>query len=1004
MEQLTSSRAGEKKSADLFAEEVLLSLPSRYALCGQLFRNPLEQLAQPAESLPCKLQHFAVKHVAGLEGRLPSGELLRIIPRRTATRIDADLLLLVPGAVQPSEVAAALGRGEGTWLAPASAKAGDETLAQAGQRTRQVIASWKDAFTIREGRLPARPDESLPGLRRPQVGAIHAALAHATRSTDPATIVMPTGTGKTETMLALEVVQSIDRLLVVVPNDALRDQIADKFLSLGVLKRQGCLAPTAAYPVVLRLAHRPRTVAEVDELFGRANVVVTTIQIAGQAAAEIQERIALRASRLFIDEVHHIAARTWAEFRSLFEHRGVPIIQFTATPFREDGRRVDGEFIYTYPLRKAQGEGYFKPIRFEAVFGLDQAETDEAIMAKLGEVLAADLEAGRNHLAIVRCRTIERAKQLHERYAARFPEYAPLLVHSQLTARERRERLAALGRFDRRVVVCVDMLGEGFDLPELKIAAIHDHHKSIAVTIQFVGRLTRPDPLLGDATVIANTGIDDIDRALAKLYAEDADWNALVEALSTSNIERQVRRSEMLKGFVGDIQDIPLQTLDPSMNAFVYTTKCTSWDPHRAEDLFEHGTFLGMKVNQAKRVAVFVTREESQARWTAAGHAVNVAWNLHLLHWDEAKNLLFINSSAKGPFDKLATAVCGEGARRVTGDDVFRAMHDFKRLIIRNLGLTHQQGRGVRYSMFMGVDVAEGLDSAKAQGRIKNNAFAAGFVDGVPATLGCSTKGKFWSFAPVRDLTDWVDWCHGVGNAVTDTSLTTDNVFKGAMRPRQIRERPEVPPVAIHWPESLLLQFEERVQIGFGGKKTSFAECDIELVSHERIGPLQFRVKSDTDEAVFEIVFADAGACYPQREGLQATVIIGNKEMSLSEFFGDDAPQIDFGDGSLLIYSHLYSLPDGQSLPPYDRAKLEAWDWSAANIRRESQGIEKHADSIQRLVIDRLLEDQELDIVFDDDGSGEIADVVTMRIGENLVTVTVFRRRIGTLVEIDLSR
>jgi hypothetical protein len=61
------------------------------------------------------------------------------------------------------------------------------------------------------------------------------------------------------------------------------------------------------------------------------------------------------------------------------------VIQFTATPFREDGGRVDGEFIYTYPLKKAQQEGYFKPIRFEAVFGLDQPDADQAIIDKLGE-------------------------------------------------------------------------------------------------------------------------------------------------------------------------------------------------------------------------------------------------------------------------------------------------------------------------------------------------------------------------------------------------------------------------------------------------------------------------------------------------------------------------------------------------------------------------------------------------------------------------------------------
>ena len=37
-------------------------------------------------------------------------------------------------------------------------------------------------------------------------------------------------------------------------------------------------------------------------------------------------------------------------------------------------------------LKKAQQEGYFKPIRFEAVFGLDQLDADQAIIDKMGEI------------------------------------------------------------------------------------------------------------------------------------------------------------------------------------------------------------------------------------------------------------------------------------------------------------------------------------------------------------------------------------------------------------------------------------------------------------------------------------------------------------------------------------------------------------------------------------------------------------------------------------------
>ena len=37
---------------------------------------------------------------------------------------------------------------------------------------------------------------------------------------------------------------------------------------------------------------------------------------------------------------------------------------------------------------------------------------------------------------------------------------------------------------ESRIVVCVDMLGEGFDLPELKIAAFHDIRRTLAVAPQ----------------------------------------------------------------------------------------------------------------------------------------------------------------------------------------------------------------------------------------------------------------------------------------------------------------------------------------------------------------------------------------------------------------------------------------------------------------------------------------------------------------------------------------
>ena len=63
------------------------------------------------------------------------------------------------------------------------------------------------------------------------------------------------------------------------------------------------------------------------------------------------------------------------------------------------------------------------------------------------------------------------------------------------------------------------------------------------------------------------------------------------------------------------------------------------------------------------------------------------------------------------------------------------------------------------------------------------------------------------------------------------------------------------------------------------------------------------------------------------------------------------------------------------------------------NIRKESQTALKHPDSIQRRVLDTILDpayDPHFEIVFDDDGAGEAADVVCVRIAGNRVLVHLY--------------
>ncbi len=347
---------------------------------------------------------------------------------------------------------------------------------------------------------------------------------------------------------------------------------------------------------------------------------------------------------------------------------------------------------------------------------------------------------------------------------------------------------------------------------------------------------------------------------------------------------------------------------------------------------------------------------------------------------------LYLSSTGGMVSDNLAKAICGQDTTRVRDQNVFRCFYEFKQLVIRNLGMTYRQGGGTRYSMLMGIDVSDGIDSLMRTERIQNNIFGSGFEDGEPRTLGCSIKGKFWSQARVHDLTDWTRWCHRIGALLTNESIPVSAAFASAMRPQQITERPDAHPLVIYWPMSVLFSYEERVEIYLAGVVYPLAECDLVLKNNERTGPLGFHVRGGDQEASFEVRFRGNEAAYPQIAGAPCAIKTCRGVESSSEFFADDAPQIDFGDGSFLIYSHLYVPPAEIDLKPVMEETLAAWDWSGTDLRVESQGLERRPDFIQYRVIQELRKD-DFDIIFDDDGTGEFADIIAIKVRETVVEV-----------------
>jgi superfamily II DNA or RNA helicase len=880
-------------------------------------------------------------------------------------------------------------------------------------RRAEILESWRGAFSfVEEGKAG-----HLDGLRAPQVGAIHTVYGHWTTSSETATIVMPTGTGKTEVMLAVLVSQCCDRLLVVVPTDALRTQIGERFLSHGILKRIGAIAESACYPIVGLLRNRPKSTEEVDTWFEKCNVVITTMNIAGQCSPEVQQRMAFWCSHLFIDEAHHIGADTWAAFREHFKSK--PILQFTATPFRNDERLVDGKIIFNYPLKKALEEGYFKPIHFNPVEEYDPLMMDRRVVQQAVAQLEEDLDAGFNHILMARVESIKRAAEIYELYA-KYPQFNPVQLHSEITREERERVRAQIFAGETRIIVCVDMLGEGFDLPELKIAAFHDIKKSLPITLQLTGRFTRARNDLGSPTVIANIGDAETRDELHKLYSQDADWNSLLPKSSETVIHRQVELLEFLQGFKDKPRDFPLQNLRPTLYTTVFKTEnCTTWRPEKFEEGLENKDtiqHLEKYINREKDTLVILLARKLPVDWADIQDIYSLEWELIVVFWDRDQKLLFINSSGcKSYFRKLAQAIMGkEGVIPIKDRDLVRSFSGITRLRLQNIGVRRLPGGNITYSMYAGPDVLPGLSTSQKSKSSACNMSGAGYEGGQRVSLGCSTAGRVWARTP-RNLSGVIEGCRHVGRKILDTSINPDKVLSGMLIPKIIKERPKKIPIGIEWPELFTMEPEASIYFLLQREKAKnrlpLFQTDIRLLNPSENGALEFEVVSDAEEIsrVFSLSIHSSG--YSISGGSSLSILHGGYERSLKTFFEDHPPIIWFHDGSFLEGNRYVELPMPEE--KFDLEKIDAsWDWSGVDIHKESQydrrkapPLLKEVDSIQYSVIQRMIEKKVYSLVFDDDDTGESADVVCVKDHKDRLEVEFYHckyakgKEVGTRVE-----
>jgi superfamily II DNA or RNA helicase len=179
---------------------------------------------------------------------------------------------------------------------------------------------------------------------------------------------------------------------------------------------------------------------------------------------------------ILMDEAHHSPARTWDEILRAFPEAMKLLV--TATPFRRDKKEIKGAFIFDYPVRQAYEDHVFGHIEFRPLEDNGPLQNDINIAQVAEGILVADRESGFDHFLMVRTDLKTRAVELEKLYK-NHTELRLRRVDSSRSPKYVRQTLEALKNSELDGIIAVDMLGEGFDFPNLKIGAVHSPHSRL---------------------------------------------------------------------------------------------------------------------------------------------------------------------------------------------------------------------------------------------------------------------------------------------------------------------------------------------------------------------------------------------------------------------------------------------------------------------------------------------------------------------------------------------
>lgn len=851
-------------------------------------------------------------------------------------------------------------------------------------------------------RYPLAIDDT-PGLRDAQAGAIHSIGAHFCRFTGSAIIVMPTGSGKTAVLMMSPFLLRSKRVMVVTPSRLVRSQIFEEFSKLNLLKKIGVLSEGVPAPSVMEMKSRIESL-EMWEECRKADVVIGTPNGMSPAYSAIPAPPDDLFDLLLIDEAHHSPARTWKGTLEAFPN--AKRILFTATPFRKDKKEIKGKVVFEYSIRRAYEDGIFGEIKYVPVVPGADKSSDLAICEVAERTLKQDRADGLNHSIMVRTDTKKRASELSEIYSAN-TSLQLRVIHSGHSYRHIKSSIKKLKQGDLDGIICVDMLGEGFDYPNLKIAAIHAPHKSLEVTLQFIGRFARTssnDSGLGVAKFLAVP--TEIEIESKKLYDEGAIWQELITNLSETSISREVSVREAIESFnppsvVSTItEDISLYALHPYTHVKVYQT--TEIVNIENEVTFPPNlSIVYQRISPDLNSAVYITVETQIPKWTDLEDFRGSEYDLFVIYADPESNLLFINASRKSDslYEEIARQLSPEGHKILPLSKINRVLINLQNPAFFNIGMKNRvlNSSLESYRIITGTRAQDAIRRSDSQLYHRGHVFGKAEENDVRVTIGYSSASKVWANRYAR-IPELIDWCATLASKLNiDTFVSTSSRLDLLSVGQEITTIPsEV--VCASLSE---LSFRQPLKVEYldsSGHKRRVDLLDLEIeVVRDSTTEETAQLQVCCDDLRVPIEFSLSSAVYfritdPDAPKIQ--LLKGHDSIELIDYLNANPLDLYLGDMSRISGSSLFPVQPGK-IEPFDPENIVTVDWNenGVDIMNEFNTQGKEDGMSIHEFISGYLSEKEPELLIYDHRTGEIADHLTIHETEDSILIELYHSK-----------